>query len=258
MQEEDINNWFADKKEVLFTDYIKKTDALLAKEQDTEGKSEKEIKKNMEEVKALMHTYEKKFVANSISLRAKYESRVQGARNMEKAKAETKAKLKKFFAPVVFVFKKSVEGIKKGFAAFMVKKKEFDNNMFLKKEERKRKKELKKFQRFSKLKPYRLFYTQHIWPILHYLNTPNRVLKKRAIKFYAKAKDKTKKGTKKAIENIVKAFKWLIEKIKLVIGKIVEFVKKIIEKLNKIVQFFKKLVEIIKIKYGPKEEEKKD
>jgi hypothetical protein len=262
MEEEDIITRFEDKKELLVKGYTKKMDSILMDEEKSEEEKDKKkdkekTQKTPEEIKVLAKKYGEEFKKQSETLRNKFDSKILKLRNKGKNKELNKVRFKKIFAPFVWTFKTSFNGIKTFFKFLMREKKSFDGfyfeNVKSKKQRRKQRVDMRLSSFFA---PERLFYHQKIWPILHDINAPNRAMKIKIAKFKEELKKLIKNIIKLVTDKIKKIIKFITEKIGAALGKIKEGITKIIATIKKIGVFFKNLIEIIKIKYLHKEDEK--
>jgi hypothetical protein len=261
MNEEEANIWYEDTKEDLVKDYLKKMDSIMIKaDKDEDEKAKKDVKIDIspEEAKKLMHEYEKDFIKKSTAIRDKYDSCILKARLKEKKKIENKEKLMKRLGPLILVWQKI-----KQFLIFIIEsskksRKDFSNYYFLNiKAKRLKAKERTNFRINAKLFPARVFYSQKIWPILHFLNTPNRILKRLILRFIDDTKQLIKKGISKTREKIIKIMKKVSEKMKLIFGFIKKIIQNIVKISKKVVDFMLKVIKVIRIKYFPAKEDSK-
>ncbi|MBR9699501.1 hypothetical protein GOV09_03545 [Candidatus Woesearchaeota archaeon] len=242
MEESEINLWFEENKEEMVKHYLKKMDSLLTEDQ----------KLSAHERRLLMKRHEKRFLEDSLALRKRYESMLAKKVRKEKQKERGKRGMKKFLRPFVstlnrlkFIFKrtksftgKKSEQFKRGTGFELAKKSKRSYQRFT-------------FKVAGKLHPSRLYYQQHIWPVLHRLNAPNRALKKKLIIFWEKAKVVLSKIWSKSLDISMKVLKKIVVILKFP-GKIM---RKVIGKIKKtfksIKDFMNKLIQVIKLKFSP-------
>ncbi len=252
MNEEEANMWFEDSKEQLVKDYLKKMDSLLLETDDEEKKQSL----TPEQAKKLMYDYEKEFLKRSNEIRDKYDSYVDKARKKEKSKIENKKRLEKILSPFAWAWSK----LKDAFT-FLSKKmtegKQISGQFYFDHigKQRLRAKERTKMRIESKLFPYKLFYTQNIWPILHYLNTPNRKFRLFMAKQWESFKQHFKKIFGKILNKAKKILKYVWEKIKAVLGIFKKTYQAITKAYKATIEYAKKVVEVIKLRWFREEEE---
>jgi hypothetical protein len=267
MIEDEINLWFEDKKEILLKLYLKRMDSLMIEEdpqksgneengKKEEKKKEKQVKKDVEEKKRLMLIYEEESLEKSKQIRDKYDAMIYKERQRINNKELNKKKINKILTPLLKLWNLAKRGFIAAKEDFKSKKKDFDVFYFDNiKSKNLRKKEQKKFKFGRRIYPYKVFYKQHIWPILHFLNTPNRILKVKILKLLETLKllfSKTTKKTKEILDKIIKAITAFFKAIFGFIGKVIAKIKDIIKKMA---EFLKKLIDIIRIKFFNKKDE---
>jgi hypothetical protein len=255
MDEEEINSNFEIAKEALVKGYLKKMDSLLIKEEkeDAKPKDQKILKKTDEEIKLLIHKYEKEFIEKSNEMRKKYDIAIEKIHAVEVKRLVEKEKKDSNFKPKLKV--RLINAWKKIKATFSKDKKEFDSFYILEiKLKRKRASQKIGFFIKDKLHPSKLFYLQHIWPILHYLNTPNRILKLKMAKLHDKLKEILKAVIGKLKDKISKAIKFIVSKLKALIEKIKKIIAKIVEVIKKTIGYVKKVIKVIQMRFFPKKE----
>jgi len=241
MIEEDIHNWYEEKREEQLKDYMKRMDKLLLDEE----------KKPLEETKKLMLENEKEFLEESAELRKKYEDMISAARKKEVRTERRKQLLEKQMNPLNTAWGNAKEEV-------YAKRKELSSRMYrvrmfflTSRGDLKRKYERIKLWLADAFHPVRLFHEQHIWPILHFLNSPFRMLMKLLSKYFAIGKAYYKKYLAKTVAISKKTLKFAGEKNKLVFGSIGNAFGKIQSKIKEITSFFRRLSEYIKAKYFP-------
>ncbi len=253
MEEQDLHLQFAEKKEALVTGYFKKMDSLLAEEEEEEkdkkNKEKKKAGKTPEEIKKIMKVHEKKFLEESIVLREKFHKKVLKFREKEKKKQQLKENLKKSISPLVFLWELTKNGSIKTFRAIKLAIKKGRFFYFEHYGARKqREKHLKKLMRENKLHPRKVFFYEHIWPILHFLNSPTRKLKV----MFGKAKDRAKEIFKKTVEvtrkGIEAAVKFVTETFGKVTEKITGFIDGIKDIIGKTIAYLKRVWDVFRVK----------
>ncbi len=239
MIESDITSWFEEKKEDMVKEYLKKMDCLLM---------EKSL--SPEDMHHAMAKNERLFLTASTALRNKYDTMVAKAREKEKKKEFGKEQKEKHFNQALFLWTR----VKEGFALIMhplirIWSTSMAWYRFNIRERAERKSQALRFAFADRLHPLSLFYKQHLWPILHFLNTPNRILKKKMLKLKDAIKALAKKGMVKSSALTKKAMKLSSEKMKIATGAIGKLAGKIKGKIKQVIAFCKKLLEFVKAKY---------
>jgi len=251
-EEEEIHMWFEEKKEELTKGYLKKMDALLVKQE--EGKDI--TKKDMDLIHAKLKEYEKEFIGQSTAIRNKFDSMVLKFRQKQKNKITRKKNLKKAFRWAVIIWKYIKIAYIFTRDHFLLFKKDAGNYLYLNvKAKASRKKEMKKMKRRAKHRNQILFYHQKVWPILHYLNTPNRRFKKWFGKSRLKIKEKIRKGIGKIIALIKKVIGWIVNGLKAIFAGIGFVIAKIKEFISATKNYILKIKEVIKLRFFPEKED---